>query len=183
MAKAETVIKTVTMDDDRIVEFAGNRKMLKNSTVNGEGVRVRFDFVNGETRTYTLTEKLFAHFAAHGAEQKFGDEIAGLKDVEDCVNAIDELMIRLDSGKWNVARESGNSMAGSSILVKALVEASGKSVGEIKTFLAGKTQAEKAALRVHRGIAPIVQRLEAEKAAKKPASDAIDTDALLDGIL
>jgi hypothetical protein len=162
MAKSETVITTVKMDDGRTVEFAGNRKMLKSSTVNSEGVKVRFDFSNGETRTYTATEQFFAKVAAHGIEQKFGDEIAGLKEVDDCVNAIDDLMIRLDQGKWNVSREGGkNEMAGSSILVKALVEVSGKTLGEIKTFLAGKSQAEKVALR----------------------GDGIDTDALLEGIL
>ena len=180
----ETVVKSVKMDDGRVVEFAGNRKMLKDSFVNSDGVKVRFDFVNGETRTYTATEQFFAKFAAHGIEQKFGDEIAGLKEVEDCVQAIDELMIRLDSGKWNVGREGGkNEMAGSSILVKALVEVSGKSLAEIKTFLAGKSQAEKVALRGNKQIAPIIQRLEAEKAAKKPAGESIDTDAMLEGIL
>ena len=50
-------------------------------------------------------------FAAHGAEQKLGDEIAGLEDVDDCVIAIDSLIDRLYNGEWSVKREAGG-MAG-----------------------------------------------------------------------
>lgn len=178
MAVAKTEYTSVTMDDGRVVEFAGKRKMLKESILEADRTQVRIDFVNGETRIFTLGEALFAKFAAHGAEQKIGDEIAGLTDVDDCVLAVDELMERLDGGEWSVKRET-NGMAGTSVLAKALIEHTGKSPQAIKEFLASKTQAEKVALRGNAKIAPIVARLEADK-VKKPST--IDTEALLGGL-
>lgn len=176
MSKAEPAVETVTMQDGRIVEFAGKRKLLKESLQSPEGkVQVRLDFRNGETRLFTLPDNLLAKFAAHGAEQKLGDEIAGLADVDDCVIAIDELIDRLYNGEWGIKREA-NGMAGTSVLVRALVEHTGKTVEQIKTFLSGKTQAEKVALRNNPKVKPIVERIEAEKASK---GSKVDTDALL----
>ena len=68
-------------------------------------------------------------------------------------------------------------MAGTSVLVRALVEHTGKTVEAIKAFLANKSQAEKVALRNNPKVKPIVDRIESEKAAKKSS---VDTDALLD---
>ena len=174
--KTETQVETVTMTDGRLVDFAGKRKLLKESSVNADGkVQVRLDFRNGETRLFTLPDNLLAKFAAHGAEQKLGDEIAGLNDVEDCVLAVDELIDRLYNGEWSVKRETSG-MAGTSVLVRALVEHTGKTVEQIKQFLSGKSQAEKVALRNNPKIKPIVERIEAEKASKKAN---VDTDAML----
>lgn len=176
MAKEPTVYTTVKMDDDRLVEFAGKRKMLKSTIFNEDGtIAVRLDFVNGETRTFTIPEPLLAKCAAHGAEQKLGDEIAGLEDVEDCVLAIDDLMERLDAGEWTQAREKSG-LAGTSVLARALQQHTGKPMADIKAFLSAKTQAQKVALRQNAAIAPIVAKLEAEK-IKKPSN--VDTEALL----
>jgi len=177
MAKQEPQVETVTMDDGRIVDFPGKRQLLKSSTVDAEAgtVSVRLDFRNGETRLFTLPDNLLAKFAAHGAEQKLGDEIAGLTDVEDCILAVDELIDRLYNGEWSVKREASG-MAGTSVLVRALVEHTGKTVEQIKQFLSGKSQAEKVALRNNPKIKPIVERIEAEKASKKAN---VDTDAML----
>lgn len=169
-------IETVTMTDGRIVDFAGKRKLLKESLINADGkVQVRLDFRNGETRLFTIPDAMTAKFAAHGAEQKLGDEIAGLEDVGDCVLAVDELIDRLYSGEWGAKREA-NGMAGTSTLLKALVEHTGKTAEQIKAFLASKSQAEKVALRNNPKVKPIVQRIEDEKASKKSN---VDTDALL----
>lgn len=174
--KTETQVETVSMTDGRVVDFAGKRKLLKESSVNADGkVQVRLDFRNGETRLFTLPDNLLNKFAAHGAEQKLGDEIAGLTDTEDCVLAVDELIDRLYNGEWSVKREA-NGMAGTSVLVRALVEHTGKTVEQIKQFLNGKSQAEKVALRNNPKIKPIVERIEAEKASKKAN---VDTDAML----
>jgi hypothetical protein len=72
-------------------------------------------------------------------------------------------------------RES-DGIAGTSILIRALVEVSSKSVEQIKAFLKDKTQAEKMALRVSTKLKPVVDRLEAERASKNAK---VDTDALL----
>lgn len=172
-----TTIESVTMEDGRIVDFSGKRRMLKESLqgANGE-VQVRLDFRNGQTRLFTIPDNMLAKFAAHGAEQKLGDETAGLKDLDDAVLAVDELIDRLYNGEWTQKREAGG-MAGTSILARALVELTGKSPEEIKSFLSTKTPAEKTALRNNAKLLPIVQRLEAEKAEKSGAK--VDTDSLL----
>lgn len=174
--KAPTAIETVTLTDGRIVDFAGKRKLLKESFIKDGQVAIRLDFRNGETRTFTLPADMLNKFAAHGAEQKLGDEIAGLDDIEDAVMAIDDLTERLNKGEWNQKKESGG-MAGTSILARALVEHTGKSMEDIKKFLGTKTQAEKVALRANPKIKPIVDKLEAEKATK--GKNAVDTDKLL----
>ena len=175
--KPEVVVETVTMQDQRIVEFSGKRKLQKESFITASGeVQIRLDFRNGETRLFTIPSDMLTKFAAHGAEQKLGDEMAGLDDIEDCVLAVDNLIDRLYNKEWSVKREA-NGMAGTSVLVRALVEHTGNTVEKIKAFLANKSQAEKVALRSNPKIKPIVERIEAEKAAKKTN---INTDALLD---
>lgn len=175
MAKTETAIESVKLTDGRIADFAGKRKLNKASFVQDGKVSVRLDFRNGETRTFAIPDSLLSKFAAHGAEQKLGDEIAGLNDLDDAVLAVDELITRLEAGEWGVKREA-NGMAGTSVLVRALVQHTGKTVEQIKTFLAGKSQAEKVALRNNPKIKPIVEAIEAEKAAK---GSKVDTDKLL----
>lgn len=182
--KPETQIEAVTMSDGRVVDFVGKKRLLKESFVTAEGkVQVRLDFRNGQTRLFTIPDALLFKFAAHGAEQKLGDEIAGLKgeggkeaDIDDCVLAMDELIDRLYNGEWSMKRET-NGLAGTSVLLRALVEHTGKSVEQIKAFLKPKTAAEKAALRNNPKIKPIIERIEAEKANK--ASKTVDTDAML----
>ena len=183
-AKKEPTINTVTLTDGRIVDFVGKRKLLKASEVTPDGkIQTTLDFVNGETRTFTIPDALLAKFASHGAEQKLGDEIAGVDDIEDAVMAIDDLIDRLYNGEWGVARDKSG-LAGASILMRALVESTGKTAEEIKKFLSDKTAAQKAALRTNPKIKPIVDRLEAEKAAKSAKKvDAVDTDALLNELV
>jgi hypothetical protein len=188
MAKEEAKVETIKMDDGRVVDFPGKRKLQKESTIDADGtVKVRLDFRNGETRLFTVPTNLTGKFAAHGAEQKLGDQIAGLKgkdggeaDIDDCVFAVDELMDRLAAGEWTLAAQ-GNGMAGMSVLAKALVEHTGKSIEGIKAFLGKKTHAEKIALRNNPKVKPIIERLEAEKAARSTGkASAVDSDALLD---
>lgn len=189
MAAKEVERTSVTMDDGRTVEFPGKRKMLKDSVITADGkLQVRLDFLNGETRLFTLPESLLSQFALHGAEQKLGDETAGLDDVEDMVEAIDSLTDRLSAGSWTAKRESSG-LAGASILARALIELQGKTPVEVRAFLSDKTVAQKTALRNNPRVLPIVQRLEAEKAAKALAKGKVpadkpqvDSDALLDGL-
>ena len=176
VSKKETEYTTVTMDDGRVVEFPGKRRKQKQSieTVSGD-LQVRLDFVNGESRLFTLPLELISKFALHGAEQKLGDEISGLDDVEDAVMAIDDLMDRLSTGEWSIKRESSG-LAGASVLARALIELTGKAPTQVKTDLKALSQAEKNALRDHPKLKPIIERLEVDK-KKKPST--VDTNALL----
>ena len=172
--KAKSEVETVLMQDGRKVDFVGKRKLLKESLFgNGqETPAVRLDYRNGETRVFEIPTDLFAQFACHGAEQKLGDETAGMEDVDDMVIAVDELIDRLNKGEWSTRRE-GSGFAGTSILLQALVEVSGKTIEQIRGFLSGKTQADKMALRNSPKIKPVVDKLEAAKATK------VDTESLL----
>lgn len=176
-AKKTPEVTSVTMKDGRVVEFAGKREMLKESFQDAAGkIAVRIDFRNGETLTYTMPDSLVAKFAAHGAEQKLGDETAGLKDIDDKVLAVKELMERLTGPDgWNVAREA-NGLAGTSVLARALAEVQGVDIEKVKAFLKDKTQAQKMALRNNPKVKPVVERIEAEKNAK---ANNVDTEALL----
>ena len=179
--KEEAAVKTVNMDDGTIVEFAGKRKMLKTSTVDEAAgtVKTRLDFVNGEVRFFSIPQSLLLKFAAHGAEQKLGDEIAGVDDVEDCILAVDSLLDRLHKGEWSQKRDN-NGLSGTSILARALAESSKKPMEQIRAFLGKLSQAEKMALRNNPSIKPIVDRLEAEKQSAKKVQ--VDTEALLQGL-
>lgn len=182
--KAAPLIEKVKLTDGREVEFAGKRKILKETLIDKEAgtITLRVDFRNGETRSYSINPDLFFDFAAHGATQKYGDETAGEDDLDDAILAMDDLHARLEKGEWNVARQSGG-FAGTSVLLKALVEYSRRegetendAVARVKTYLSTKTQAEKVALRNSSKLKPIVDRLESEKIAK---NSKVDTDALL----
>ena len=169
-------VEVVTMEDGRKVEFAGNRKVLKDSLIDQDAgtVTLRFDFRNGVTRLYPLNPSLMLKFAAHGGEQKYGDELAGLEgDLDDFVLTTDALHERLASGDWSIAREP--SQAGTSVLLKALMEATGKTSEAIKAFLKTKSKAEKDAMKESKRLKPIVERLEAEKRAKAAQ---VDTESL-----
>jgi hypothetical protein len=135
-------VETVTMTDGRKVDFAGKRKMIKDTFVEDGKASVRFDFRNGETRTFHVHPDHMAQHAAHGAAQKIGDETAGENDVDDMVIAVDAMIDRLNKGEWHARRASaGDSFSGASVVIKALCEVTGKSPEEIKTFLDGKLAA------------------------------------------
>lgn len=177
--KSKSNVETVELSDGRKVDFVGKRKMLKETLISEVGdVSIRIDFRNGTTRTFPIPDALKNRFAGHGAEQKYGDECAGIDDVDDMVLAVDDLDKRIQNGEWNVKREGGG-FGGTSVLLRALVEYSGRTAEQVKAFLEGKSQAEKLALRNDGKIKPIVDRLEAEKAAKGAK---VDTDALLAAI-
>lgn len=178
--------ETVEMSDGRKVEFVGKRRLLKESILDQAVPQVRLDFRNGETRLFLLPQELIAQFAAHGAEQKLGDETAGEDDLDDMILAVDQLIERLSKrnsetgvfeGEWSTKREGG--MSGTSVLMKALMELSKKSKDEVMAFLKDKSPAEKAALRSSKQLKPIVDRLETEKLSKIAK---VDTDALLSSL-
>lgn len=177
---AEPAKKTpVEMTDGRTVEFNAKQRLVKESTIADDGsVTTVLDFVNGQTRSFTIkpADELYSRFCAHGAEQKLGDAIAGEKDIDDAVLSVDDLLGRLANNEWTMRREGGG-FAGTSVLIQALMEASGKELADVKAFLEGKTQAEKLALRRSDKLRPIVEKIEAEKASKSKSK--VDTDALL----
>jgi len=179
MSKTEPQIETVTMQDGRLVEFAGKRKMLKDSIITADGtVQVRLDFRNGQTRLFTLPAQLLVKAAAHGAEQKLGDAMSGLTSVEDGVMAVDELIDRLYQGEWNASR-AASEFAGASVLVRALAELKTQPIDKVREFVKTESQAERTALKNVPAVKAIIERIESEKIAK---AGGVNTDELLAGL-
>jgi len=184
----------VKMEDGRTVSFPGARQVDKTSLIDIEAstAAVRFDFRNGKTITISagdlsLETQLTA--LAHGLAQKVGDEWSGTKEIEDIVLTAEDIVTRLRTVGWSAPREAGDSLSGASIVIRAIVEVTGKTVEAVKTFLDGKLAAAKA-----RGeklsrqelyssfrnptskTGVVIKRLEDEKAAK---GSKINSDELL----
>lgn len=192
--KTTTVYTKVTMEDGREVEFAGNRKSDKTILVgdDGKAYGVRFDFLSGATRTLLFSEigeEIALYACGHGIAQKAGDEYSGVKEVDDMVLAVEGIFARLRAGEWAAERAAGDSTAGASIVIRALMEVTGKPLEFIKSFLDGKLEAAKAkGEKLSRqdlynsfrnptsktGI--VIKRMEEERLAK---STKVDSEALL----
>lgn len=205
--KKKTEVTLVKMSDGREVGFAGKRRVNKETIIDegkvlvGEdgsvmlaagAVSVRMDFRNGATKLLSLPAKLIAKFAGHGGEQKYGDELAAPADKPlseaDMVLAIEDLDSRIQAGEWTAEREGGG-FAGASVVVLAIMEASGKTMDEVKAFLQKKLDAAKAAeQKLSRKelydsfrnpsskVGAIVERLEKERLSKDAK---VDADAAL----
>ena len=143
-------------------------------------------FANGKALTIgknDLTEEQQTRALLRGVKEKLVDAAAISRNpetgrpatIDDKYNAVKAVYDRLLAGQWNAAREGGGGGSGG-LLFKALCRMySNKSPEQIAAFLAGKTDAEKTALRKNPKIAAIIEELRAEtgKAAN------IDTDELL----
>ena len=190
MAKAPAVApRSVTMLDGTVVEFPGTRRLQKTSIKAADGVlKVRLDFENGEFRILTLRPDMLATYALHGAEQKLGDEISGVDDIDDAVEAIDQLMARLDAGDWTKERAGGGAgLAGASILARALVLVTNQPIAVVRDYLSKLDAKTKTALRVSAEVAPTIKKLEDEKAARAAArgtkvAPKVDVSAALAGL-
>lgn len=194
VAKPKTEYTDIVMEDGRTVKFPGTRQVDKTVLVDEEAgsVAVRFDFRNGKTRAIgskELSNLTVLTAIGHGLSQKVGDEWSGVKEIEDIVLTCDEIMDRLRKGEWAVVGEKGDSMAGASIVIQAIVEASGKTIDQVKAFLQGKLDAAKAkGEKLSRQelyasfrnptskTGQIIRRLEEEKAAK---NSKVNSDDLL----
>lgn len=188
-AKGATTVEKVTMTDGRVVDFVGKKRMLKETFItkdengNVTGIEVRFDFKNGQVITFdVIASGLWAELAGHGAEQKIGDATAGVTDVEEMVLEVQELAKRLSEGKFNAER--GEGFSGVPALARAvheyqLAQGKDKTLEQVTEFIKAKTAAERAALKLHPQIKAILDRMEAEKAAK---AGNVDAGALLDAI-
>lgn len=120
----------------------------------------------------------------HGLKQKLVDAAALSRNpdtgrsatVADKKAAVMEVYGRLMEGNWNKPRDGASAPKGG-LLFAALVRMQpGKNPEDIRGWLDGKTDAEKAALRKNPKVAAIIAEIQAERAK---AGD-VDTDALLD---
>lgn len=184
---AKPANESVAMLNGTTVEFTPKQRLKKTSITNADGsLQVRLDFRNGETRIITLRPDMIPTYALHGAEQKLGDEISNVEKIDDAVEAVDQLIQRLDGGDWTKEREGSNGLAGASVLTKALVEFTGTAVAQVREYLAKLDGKTKNALRASPEINPIIKRLEAEAEARAAArgqgAAPIDVGSVLAGL-
>lgn len=195
-AKPKPEVEVVTMDDGRTVEFSGTKtRVLKDYVLREDGSLdfIRLDFRNGVSKKITIPDSLLGRFAGHGAIQKYGDELAGMKnpdgspaDIDDLVLAIEELDEVIQRGEWSIRKE-GDGLGGTSVLIRAMVIYSGKTIDQVKAYLKDKDAKFKAVLRANDKrpnkdgltMAAIVKQLESEKLAK---GTQIDAEAALEGL-
>lgn len=142
-------------------------------------------FANGEMLSITasqLQQSIMEYAIFHGLKQKLVDAAAISRNpengraasIDDKFQAVRAVYDRLLAGQWNATREGSGQPGG--LLFKALCRMySTKSPEQITAYLAGKTDAEKTALRKNPKVAVIIEEIRAEtgKAAN------IDTDELL----
>ena len=191
--KAATVYTDVSMGDGRVVKFPGDQKVKKAVLFEGdEPVGTQYDFRNGRTLTLMLSdlpEATRVYAACHGLLQKVGDEWSGTKEVDDMILEGEGIIERLKNGDWKTEREAGDSMAGASVVIRALVEATGKTPEQIKAYLDKKIEdAKNAGQKLTRQalyasfrnpvskVGQIIRRIEEEKAAR---ASVVDADAEL----
>ena len=199
-ARPKTEYLEVTMEDGRKVSFAGKRKLNKETLIDDskiviEGdvmqiqagaVSIRMDFRNGATRTFPVPLGMLAKFAGHGAEQKYGDELASPASnplsEEDMVLAVEDLDKEIQAGNWGKGRAAGGGgVSGASVVVQAIMEATGKDLATVKDYLDKKIASTEGLTRralydsfrvagTKTGI--IIKRIEDEKLAKTAKVDA-----------
>lgn len=140
-----------------------------------------------------LTPEIQKAAMMHGLKQKTVDAAAIAKDttngrsasLQDKFEAVEEVVNRLtgENATWNKVREGGSGTApGAGLLVRALMELSGKDRAHTVAFLEGKSKEEVAALRRNEKVALIIARLQAEAAkadAEKAKGAKVDSEALL----
>lgn len=215
--KKEIVKVSVKMTDGRVVEFPESQSVKRQAVEDPSGVYVgvQFDFKNGETRTVLITDvpAVASYAACHGLIQKIGDEWAGAKDevtkqpvgIDDIVLIADEIINRLKAGDWFTESKGGESLAGASVVITALVAVSkeadpaglGKTPTEVKAFLdkkleslktaaetAGQKPPTRAALyqsyrKPGTKVAAKIAEIEAQRAAKNAVVDADEEVARL----
>ena len=131
-------------------------------------------FGNGESLSVdpaTLSDEIRLASMLHGLKQKLGDAAAISRNpdtgrsasLDDKIAAVREVFDRITSpdGTWNKVRESGEGSGNGGLLFRALCNlyAGKRTPEQITAFLAGKSDAEKAALRKTGPVAAEIERI------------------------
>jgi len=155
-----------------------------------DGTQLTLEFANGEClmiRPSELTPEIITQAVLHGLKQKLCDAAAISRDpdtgrsatIDDKYQAVKTVFDRLKAGEWNATRAGGEGSGSGGLLFRALRRLyPQRTEAQLADYLAGKTKAEQAALRVNPKVAAIIDQIKAESAK----ASSIDTDALLDDL-
>lgn len=154
------------------------------TNADGKPYAVRMTFGGDESRAievslHKLTDEIATMAALHGIKQKLGDAAAISRNpetgksasLEDKRTAVEEVANRLLEGEWNKRREGGGATGG--LLLRAMVRmyAGRMTEEQVKAWLDGKTDKEKAALRKNPKIMSIIEEIRAEDGASGSGED------------
>lgn len=172
---SETFMNTTTRTPAISADIAGNVLTLTGAN----GLKIVVD-------AYALTDDMRMAAMMHGLKQKLVDAAAISRDtdtgraadINTKMQAVKEVADRLYAGEWNKTR-AGEGVATGGLLLRALLRMydGRKTKEELLAFIAGKTDAEKAALRASPKVAPIIAAIKDEDAARKGSG--VDADDLL----
>jgi len=154
------------------------------------GTTVTVTFANGKDLaidTATLSPEIQRMAMTHGIKQKLVDagaiarntETGASASIDDKYAAVHEVYERLTSpnGTWNKQRgdggESKSTGGKGNLLVRALMQMTGKDKTYIEDFLSAKSKKERDSLKTDPRVITVIAELQAAKAGD------VDTDALL----
>lgn len=167
----------------RLVErkrtMSTNETTTKRPTIDAviDGGKLTLDFSNGEVIEMLadqLSPEIQRHAMMHGLKQKLVDAAAIARNtetgrsasVEDKFAAVKEVADRLRAGEWNKRREGGGAGTGGLLMAALCALYPNRTEEQLATWLAGKSKAEQAALRVSGPVAEVIERIKAERGMK-----------------
>jgi hypothetical protein len=156
------------------------------TTVDGSVLTVVFaDGQTAEIDTNQLDDSIRVTAMYHGLNAKLIDAAAIGRDsvtgksasLSDKKAAVLEIVERLtgESPSWNKIREGGsNGGVNNGLLLRAIMEVSGKTHEETRSFLLNLSAEQKAAIRARERVANVIARMQREKLADVEVSDEFD---------
>lgn len=173
---------SVSAQDGNQYVFSDRQKVKKLSEVTPDSIVTKFVFRNGQVRQHVTPlgdASKVSQLAAHGADQKFGDEFSGLDDPDDCVMAFEKLSQRLANGEWSEKRQS-DGLAGTSLLLRAVVQVTGQSPDQVKALLDSLPGEDKKALKRQSEVASAIAAIQSARDSKAAAKGKLpDANAVL----
>lgn len=157
--------------------MANQNDVKRIPAINAEivGEILHLAFANGAALSLdslALTPEITRAAIMHGLKQKLVDAAAIARNpetgrsatIEDKYEAVKTVYDRLLAGLWNAPRGEGGAPSGGYLLQALCRLYPAKSVENLRAFLEGKTDKEKAALRKNPRVAEIIEAIKAENA-------------------
>ena len=165
---------TTTAKTSRLMSADITGTVLTIRVANLGDVAIDAQFLSDDIRTAAMM---------HGLKQKIADAAAMERNPDtgasatpdDKYRAMVAVRDRLIAGEWN-KRAGGDGDVRGGYLLRALVQLSGRSVDDMRAFLAGKSKSECHALRESAKVKPLIDAMKAAEARDGAEHDA---DAML----
>ena len=146
------------------------------------GSSLVLEFANAKVLTLgvdNLSSEICDYAMMHGLKQKLVDaaaiscnpETGRPATIDDKYQAVKEVYDRLLAGVWNKIREGGMATGGLLFAALCRMYEGRKTPEQLREYLAGKTDAEKAALRKNPKISAIIDQIRIERGGEDTSED------------